>query len=78
VYEQAPYNYDSGCFSWKKTEKNIVKPAYVGTSIFTYFLAHLAEGLHNVKILPPYNVTFYYVVGTYYKRPYFFRFSDCG
>jgi hypothetical protein len=22
---------------------------------FTYFLAHLAEGLHNVKILPPYN-----------------------
>jgi len=33
--------------------------------------------LHNVKILPPYNVTFYYVVATYYKRPYFFRYWSC-
>ena len=33
--------------------------------------------LRNVKILPPHNVTFYYVVATYYKRSYFFRFWSC-
>ena len=31
--------------------------------------------LHNLQILPPYNLTFYYIVATYYKRPYFFRFG---